>query len=512
MKHPKSSKISDADKTFVWHPFTQHAEWNESDPLVIERAKGHYLFDSKGRKYLDGVSSLWCNVQGHSVPEINRAVKRQVDRLDHSTFLGLTHRPGVDLARELIRIAPSGLSKVFYSDSGATAVEIALKMAYQYWQQVEPTPGVPEPRRKTKFLTLTEAYHGDTIGSVSLGGIDLFHSTYKGLLFETIKAPAPYCFRCPVGQKGMGVEKFANDLFAGSPHPSPLPSRPVGTGLAGEGDRRSGEGVFNPSRNTFDPERDLACRFECYKVLEKSIREHHAELAAVFMEPLVQGAAGIVVHPPGYLARVRRLCDEYGILLILDEVATGFGRTGKMFASEHEEVAPDILCVAKGLTGGILPLAATLATDKIYEVFLGPYEKFQTFYHGHTYTGNPIGCAAALANLRLLRRKKILQSLPAKVRFLRASLLPLHASRFVGEIRQRGLMVGIELVKNKHTREPFDVKDRIGHRVCMRARNHGVIIRPLGDVIVLMPPLTITAAEIRKLVAAVRSSIADILE
>ncbi|MBI2061216.1 MAG: adenosylmethionine--8-amino-7-oxononanoate transaminase [Nitrospirae bacterium] len=473
------SNWKEMDKQFVWHPFTQHAEWNAADPLIIERAKGNYLYDEDGNKYLDAVSSLWCNVHGHNVSEINRAIKDQLGQLDHSTFLGLTHKPGIQLAKELVQLAPPGLSKVFYSDSGATAAEIALKMAYQYWQQMGPTRKVPEPKRKTRFLTLTEAYHGDTIGSVSLGGIDLFHATYKPLLFDTIKAPSPYCHRCPVGYKGMGFDKFANALHRSS--------------------------------KSFNAERDLPCRFECYKVLEKTLREHHTELAAVFMEPLVQGAAGIVVHPPGYLKRIRKLCDDHGLLLILDEVATGFGRTGKMFAAEHEGVSPDIMCIAKGITGGVLPLAATLTTDAVYVAFIGAYEEQKTFYHGHTYTGNPLGCAAALASLHVFRKKQVLQSLPNKIRALHTSLITLHSSRFVGEIRQRGLMVGIELVKDKATRDLFDVKDRVGYRVCMKARDFGVILRPLGDVIVLMPPLSITPSEIRKLARSVDRSVLEVL-
>ncbi|MBI2890062.1 MAG: adenosylmethionine--8-amino-7-oxononanoate transaminase [Nitrospirae bacterium] len=478
-KSARTRHLATQDRLHIWHPFTQHSEWNAQDPLLIERARGNYLFDSQGRRYLDGVSSLWCNVHGHAVPEIVRAVRDQVGRLDHSTLLGLTHPAAIELSRELVRLAPPGLTKVFYSDSGSTAAEIALKMAYQYWQQTPATASVPEPKRKTKFLTLGEGYHGDTIGSVSLGGIDLFHATYRPLLFPTVKAPAPYCFRCPVGHAGMSVEAFSAALFGKS--------------------------------KAFEGRRDLPCRFACLQAADDLIRAHHAELAAVFLEPLVQGAAGILVHPPGYLRRLRELCTEHDVLLIVDEVATGFGRTGRMFAVSHEEVSPDLMCLGKGLTGGVLPLAATLTTETIYNAFVGPYEEYRTFFHGHTYTGNPIACAAALANLRLFRKNRLLRSLPAKIRLLHSSLFTLSSSQFVGEIRQRGLMVGIELVKDRTTREPFPARDRIGHRVCMKARDYGVIIRPLGDVIVLMPPLSMTPVEIRKLVASTRDAISAVL-
>ncbi|HEV7562368.1 MAG TPA: adenosylmethionine--8-amino-7-oxononanoate transaminase, partial [Solirubrobacterales bacterium] len=330
------------DHDHLWHPFTQQQGWTEEEPLVIERGEGCWLIDSDGNRYLDGHSSLWCNVHGHRHPAIDSAIREQIDRVSHSTMLGLSHPGAAELAARLVAIAPPGLSRVFYSDSGATAAEIALKMAFQYQQQRG-----GEHRRRTSFVHLREAYHGDTIGSVSVGGIDLFHATYEPLLFDT---------------------------HAAEP---------------GDAD-------------------DMA----------RVLAAHGEDVAAVILEPLVQGAGGILVHPPGYLRAVRELCDRHGVLLICDEVATGFGRTGKMFACEHEDVAPDLLCVAKGITGGYLPLAATLSTEAIYDGFLGAAEEFRTFFHGHTYTGNPLACAAALANLDVFESERTLERLQPKIELL----------------------------------------------------------------------------------------------
>ncbi len=332
------------DKEFIWHPFTQMREYEGKDPVVIERGEGAYLIDSEGRRYIDGVSSLWVNIHGHGVPEIDNAIKKQVDLLSHSTLLGVTNAPAALLAKELIDICPPGLKKVFYSGDGASAVEVALKMAFQYWQH-RGKPG------KTKFVSLRNAYHGDTLGAVSVGGIELFHAAFKPLLFETFQAPSYYCYRCELGK-------------------------------------------------TY-PSCGLACADELGNILEA----HHEEIAGVIMEPYVQAAGGMIVSPPGYLGRVREYCDRYGVLLILDEVATGFGRTGRMFACEHEGVTPDILVLGKGMTGGYLPLSATITTGDVYDAFLGEYEEFKTFFHGHSYAGNPLACAASLGNLEAFRNR-----------------------------------------------------------------------------------------------------------
>ncbi|MFL5842894.1 MAG: adenosylmethionine--8-amino-7-oxononanoate transaminase, partial [Thermoleophilaceae bacterium] len=374
------------DHTYLWHPFTQQQGWVEEEPVIIESAEGTTLVDTEGRRYIDGVSSLWSNVHGHRHPAIDAAVQEQLGKVSHSTMLGLSHRPAIELAKRLVEIAPPGLTRVFYSDSGSTATEIALKMAFQYWRQ-----SADGDDRRAKFVSLKEAYHGDTIGSVSAGGIDLFHSTYRPLLFETLKADP--------------------------------------------GDAR-------------DMERILAA--------------NEGEVAAVIMEPLVQGAAGMLMHPPGYLGAVRRLCDRYGALLICDEVATGFGRTGKMFACAHEDVAPDLMCVAKGITGGYLPLAATFATERIYEGFLGRHDDHRTFFHGHTYTGNPLACAAAIATLEVFEQERTMDSLQPKIELLERLLAPIAYLPYVKEVRQRGFMVGIEI-------DGFDPALRMGHRIALDA-------------------------------------------
>src|SRR3954451_283951 len=417
-------KADQLDHDHLWHPFTQQRDWVTEEPLMIESAEGTELIDVDGSRYLDGVSSLWCNVHGPRHPAIDEAVRQQLDRVAHSTMLGLSHPGASELAGRLVDIAPAGLNRVFYSDSGSTAVEVALKMAFQYWQHRG-----GQHVRKTSFICLEQAYHGDTIGSVSVGGMPLFHSTFGPLLFESHRA--------------------------------------------------------EPG-NIDDIARLLAMREE--------------EVAAVVLEPLVQGAAGMLTHPPGYLRAVRQLCDRHGVLLICDEVATGFGRTGTMFAREQEGVSPDLLCLAKGLTGGYLPLAATLATERIYEGFLGAFEQFRTFFHGHTYTGNPLACAAAIASLEIFERERTLVRIQPKIRLLSDWLSQVERMREVNEVRQCGLMVGIDLGEH-------DPELRLGHRVTLEARRRGVIVRPLGDVIVMMPPLSISKKDLRRLVEVVGQSI-----
>ncbi|HEX2391614.1 MAG TPA: adenosylmethionine--8-amino-7-oxononanoate transaminase [Solirubrobacterales bacterium] len=413
------------DHSHVWHPFTQHSIWAQEEPLVIESAEGAFLIDVEGNRYLDGTSALWCNVHGHRQPAIDRALREQLDRVAHTTMLGLTHPGAAELAARLVEIAPSGLARVFYSDSGSTAAEIALKIAFQYQQQRG-----GEHIRRTSFVRLREAYHGDTIGSVSVGGIDLFHATYRPLLFATHAA-----------EPGDAAD------------------------------------------------------------LERILAAHGEEIAAVIVEPLVQGAAGILVQPEGYLREVRRLCDEHGVLLICDEVATGFGRTGTMFACEQEGVAPDLMCLAKGITGGYLPLAATLATEQIYEGFLGAPEDFRTFFHGHTYTGNPLACAAALANLDVFESERTIERLQPKIELLGELLAEIEGMPEVEEVRWKGFMVGIDLGDH----DPALV---MGHRVTREARKRGAIVRPLGNTVVVMPPLAISEAELRQLLGIAAESIA----
>jgi adenosylmethionine-8-amino-7-oxononanoate aminotransferase len=420
------------DREHLWHPFTQMRGFREEAPLIISRGEGIYLYDIQGNRYLDGVSSLWANLHGHRRRELDRALIAQLEQVAHSTLLGIAHPSAILLARRLVEIAPAGLTKVFFSDNGSTAVEVALKMAFQFWQN-------RGRREKQRFLKLSGAYHGDTLGAVSVGGIPLFHEIYRPLLFDTLEAPAPYCYRCPHRED---------------------------------------------------------CREQCLARLEELVAAQHRELAAVILEPVMQGAGGMIPQPPGYLARVREVTRRHEVLLIADEVAVGFGRTGKMFACEHEGVSPDLLCLAKGLTGGYLPLAATLATDEVYQAFLGEYEEFKTFFHGHTYTGNPLGAAVGLASLDIFIQDRVLEGLAAKIELLSQRLEKMAGHPHVGDIRQRGLMAGLELVADKDTREPFPPARRLGHRVILAARQLGAILRPLGDVIVLMPPLCITSEEL----------------
>jgi adenosylmethionine---8-amino-7-oxononanoate aminotransferase len=441
----KSEAWRARDRKVLWHPFTQQKLWMDEDFPVIVSGKGATLTDADGRDYLDGVSSLWCNIHGHARREINAAMKQQLDQVAHATFLGLTNPPAIELGEKLVEIAPKGLTRVFYSDNGSTAVEVALKMAFQYWQQ----NGRPD---RTKFVTLDAGYHGDTMGAVSLGGIDLFHGVFKPLLFRTIRGPATYAYRC---DRAKSIEE---------------------------------------------------CGKHCLEDIEAILKTHAREIAALVIEPLIQGAGGMITQPPGFVKALRALCDKYEVFLIADEVMTGFGRTGRMFACELEGVTPDFMAVSKGLTGGYLPLAATLTTEKIYEGFLGEFKDRRVFYHGHTYTGNPLACAGAVAALKLFEKDKVIEKTRKKIHLMGNLLQEFYTIDQVGDIRTCGLMAGIELVKNPETKEPFPFDLRMGHRVTLEARKRGAIIRPLGDVLVLMPPLAITEKELESLVAAMAES------
>ncbi len=433
MSSERTRRLADSDQRLIWHPFTQMQDWLADEPVVIEAADAFELIDTDGRRYLDGVSSLWVSVHGHRVPEIDRAIREQLDRVAHSTLLGLGGVPSIELAERLIALAPSGLAKVFFSEAGAAAVEVGLKMAFGYWQH----RGV---RTKRTFLALDDAYHGDTLGAVSVGGMELFHEAYRSLLFDVYRAPSPY---------------------------------------------RSEE--------------------ESLAVVEQTLAEHSGEICAFVLEPLVQGAAGMLTAPPGYLRKVRELCDRYDVLLLCDEVATGVGRTGTFFACEQEDVTPDILVCGKGLSGGYLPIAATITTQAVFDAFLAPYDEFRTFFHGHTYTGNALACAASIANLDLMEERDTVAGVREREAVLAKLLEPLRSHPHVYEIRQRGLMVGIELRQDRET--PYEPSERVGHRVILEARKRGVMIRPLGDVIVLMPPLAIPIAELERLASVTAESI-----
>jgi adenosylmethionine-8-amino-7-oxononanoate aminotransferase len=446
-------ELQSLDKQFVWHPFTQMMDWINEEPLIVAAGEGSYLIDTRGRRYLDGVSSLWVNVHGHRRAEIDQAVIEQLSHVAHSTFLGLSNVPAIKLAKALTDITPSSLVKVFYSDNGSTGVEVALKMAFQYWQQCQK----PQPA-KTRFISFTNGYHGDTVGSVSVGGIDLFHKIYKPLLFETIMVQAPYCYRCHLGKEYPG------------------------------------------------------CNMICLAKLEEVLERHHREVAAIIIEPLIRGAGGMLVFPKGYTRRVRELASKYNIFFIADEVATGFGRTGKLFAVEHEAIDPDFMVLAKGITGGYLPLAVTMMTQNVFDAFCSEYRNKKTFFHGHTYTANPLACAAALANLEIFEKEDTLGRLQGKIAHFEEGLKTFMDLKHVGEIRQLGFMAGIELVRDRETKAPNPYEAKTGIKVIQEARRQGLVIRPLGDVIVLMPPLSISRRELEDLLGITFHSIKKVTE
>ena len=448
-----AEELERLDKQFIWHPFTQMKDWLAEEPLIIASGNGSYLEDVRGQRYLDGVSSLWVTVHGHRQEDIDRAVVEQISRIAHSTFLGLSNVPAIKLAKKLVQIAPGSLARVFYSDNGSTSVEISLKMAFQYWRQCQK----PQPS-KNRFISFVNGYHGDTVGSVSVGGIDLFHKIYRPLLFKGIRVHSPYCYRCHLGKEYPG------------------------------------------------------CHLSCLAEVEEIMERYQEKVAAIIIEPLIQAAAGMIVFPSGYTQRVREMAKKYDIFFIADEVATGFGRTGALFACMLEGIEPDFLTMAKGITGGYLPLAATLATQQVFDAFCGEYKKKRTFSHGHTYTANPMACAAALANLRVFETKNTIGELQRKIAFLRDRLERFRELKHVGDIRQLGFMVGIELVRDPDTKKSYPYGAKIGIKVTREARKRGLIIRPLGDVMVLMPPLSMSYEEMDKLLDITYHSIQAVTE
>ena len=468
----ENRQLEELDKKYIWHPFTQMKDWLEEKPIIISEGKDCFIKDIYGRWYLDGVSSIWVNIHGHRKKEIDDAIKEQLDSIAHSTLFGLSNIPAIKLAEKLVQIVQKsgphtplwegggekdfnggrgGLCKVFYSDNGSTAVEVALKIAFRYWRH----KGVDG---KNAFASLTNAYHGDTLGAVSVGGIDIFHKAFEPLLFKTYKSPSPYCYRCELGKEYTG------------------------------------------------------CKLACLDKLEDIFSAHSGEIAALIIEPLIQAASGMITSPPGYLKGVRELCTKYNILMIADEVATGFGRTGKMFACEHEDVVANIMCLSKGITGGYMPLAVTLCTDEIYNAFLGEFKDSKTFFHGHSYTGNPLACAAAVACLELFEKEEVLKNLKRKIEILGAWLKEVLNLQHVGDVRNAGMMAGVELVRDKKTKEPYDWTDKMGWQVAYHARENGVFIRPLGNVIVIMPPLSISEQNLNHLLKVIKGSIVAVTE
>jgi len=444
---PDYADLLEKNRRYLWNPFTQMQEYLAEEPVIVERAAGVRLTDVRGREYLDGNSSLWVNVHGHNHPDLNRALVDQLGRVAHTTLLGSANVPAIELAERLVGLTPDGLDKVFYSDSGATAVEIGLKIAFAYWQRAG------EPQR-SRFLTMRNAYHGDTIGSVSLGMSEAFHAEFRPLLFGCDQVPYPDTYRFD--------------------------------GTASE------------------------CAEHCLAVLAGHLEHHGAETACLVVEPLVQGAAGMIMMPPGFLAGVERLCRAYGVLLFADEVATGFGRTGRMFACEHEGVQPDLMAVAKGLTGGYLPVAATLTSDALYDAFLGDLASRRTFYHGHSYTGNQLGCAVALASLDVFEREHVVARAAALGERLSRGLQPIALLPHVGDVRRRGLMTGIELAQDADTRQPYRTDQVMGVRVCRRARELGLLTRPLGDVVTLMPAPAASDGDADRMLAILHEAIAEV--
>lgn len=447
-----TEQLQQWDRRHVWHPFTQMQDWERESPTVITRGEGCWLIDSDGNRYLDGVASMWTNVHGHCRSELNEALKTQVDRLEHSTLLGLASEQSIVLARRLAEITPAGLDRFFYSDNGSTAMEVAVKMAYQYQAQ----RGHPE---KCRFICFKHAYHGDTIGAVSVGAIDIYHAVFKPLLFDSIQAPAPYCYRCELGCDG-----------------------------------------------------PQTCGLKCLDELERLLEQHGQSCAAVVIEPMLQGAGGMIVQPSGFLRRVRDLCSRFGVLMIADEVATGFGRTGRMFACQHEDVVPDIMALSKGIAAGYLPLAVTAVTEEVYAAFLGEYAEFKTFFHGHTFTGNPLACAVALRSLELFESDRLLERLQPRIARLTERLGDFSHMAHVGNVRQCGLAAGVELVAEKGSTAPYPWEQKVGVRVCLEARKQGVFSRPLGNTIVLFPPLCISEEELEFLLDGLERSIRQVTE
>ncbi|MBN1913867.1 MAG: adenosylmethionine--8-amino-7-oxononanoate transaminase [Candidatus Omnitrophica bacterium] len=424
------------DLKYIWHPYTQMKDCRKYPPILVDKARGVKLYDHKGNFYYDTISSWWCNVHGHNHPKIKNAVKKQLDSLEHVLFAGFTHKGAVLLAQKIVSLAPDNLSKVFYSDNGSTSVEVALKMSFQYWQNIG-------RKNKTAFLSLDHAYHGDTIGAMSVGGVDLFNKVFSPLFFPAFKAPSPYCYRCPAGKL------------------------------------RS------------------VCDIECIRPLEAILKRNHSKIAAVILEPLVLAAGGMIIYPPQYLEKASRLTKKYGVHLILDEVATGFGRTGKMFAYQHAAVEADFICLSKGITSGYLPLAMTLTTDEVYRAFYADYEKKKTFFHGHTYTANPLACAAGLASLKVFEEEDTLDKMKGAVEFLGQGLDEFRCLPYVGDTRHLGLIGAIELVKNKKSKEEFGLKERVGLKVYQAGLRRNIILRPLGSVVYLYLPLSIKKSEIK---------------
>ncbi|MRR15420.1 MAG: adenosylmethionine--8-amino-7-oxononanoate transaminase [Deltaproteobacteria bacterium] len=439
--------LQQKDLQYIWHPCSQMKDYEEFPPIVIERGQGAYLYDTDGKSYLDAVSSWWVNLFGHANARLSGALARQAQMLEHVIFANFSHEPAVDLAEEIVRITPPGLTKVFFADNGSAAVEAALKMSFHYHQQTG-HPG------KTKFAALTDAYHGETLGALSVGDLDLYSKIYRPLMMNTFRATGPDCYRCPYGQ-----------------------------------DRR-------------------ACDAPCFESLERLVTAHADEICGIIVEPLVQCAAGMKIYPPGYLKKLRRLCTEHHIHFIADEIAVGFGRTGKMFACEHAGIRPDILCLSKGITAGYLPLSLVVTTDDMYSAFYADYTELKAFLHSHSYTGNALACAVARESLAIFQDDQVLAKNEIKSRLIAEKVTRLFAGHpRLGEYRQLGMIGALELVADPQTKQAFDWRERVGYGIYRIALAKGVLLRPLGNVIYFMPPYVVEEEDIEKMVTAAFSSI-----
>lgn len=451
MTEKQQASWEQRDLAHIWHPCSQMKDYETLPPMVIDHAKGPWLYDIHGKKYLDIVSSWWANLLGHCNPEINEAIKEQLDSLEHVIFANFSHRPAIELAECLAEITPDRINKFHFNDNGSSSVEAALKMCFQFYHQT----GKPE---KQRFMCLTEGYHGETIGALSVGSMDLFAKMYQPMMMDNIHVQAPDCYRCPYGK-----------------------------------DREH-------------------CACECFEHAEKAFAEHAHETAAMIVEPLLQGSAGMRIYPPLYLKKLRALCDKYDVKLIADEIATGFGRTGTMFACEQAGISPDVMTISKGLTGGYLPMSVTCVSDEIYDAFYADYGEGKAFPHSHTYAGNPIGCATALAVQKIMKEQHILETAAENAKWLTAELSKAFAHHpNVGEIRHIGLIHAIELVKDPETKEPLDAKKRTGYAIYKKALERGLVLRPLGDILYFNPPLNITREELSTAIELAHESITDIL-
>lgn len=443
--------LAECDLKYIWHPCSQMKDYEQFKPIVADRGQGVYIYDNNGKEYIDIVSSWWCNLLGHCNPKINDGIKKQLDRLEHVIFANFTHEGAVKLCEELDKIVPKGLKKYNFSDNGSSAVECALKMAFLYHFQMGNI-------KKKKFMCLTEGYHGETIGALSVGSMDLYAKIYKPMLMDTIHIEAPDCYRCKFGKN-----------------------------------RES-------------------CSCECFINAEKVFEEKAHEVCAIIVEPLLQGSAGMRIYPALYLKKLRKLCDKYNVLLIADEIATGFGRTGKMFAFDHAEVSPDIMCISKGLTGGYMPMSITITTDEIYNAFYDDYNKSKAFMHSHTYSGNPLGCAAALAVQKILKEDSVIEKAQCTAKVLNDKLNEEFINhKNVGEIRSIGLINAIELVEDKKNKIGFDSNLRMGYKIYKKAVEYGLILRPLGNVLYFNPPLIINEEEALEAVYRCKKAVFDIL-